>query len=108
MKPDMDRLSLLQTGFEGYPPEYVAHNTPFIVLSGLESADDSRRASLPQQYRDGAIKIHSDVPVIAPDRAKELVAAFRAFERKDDQWDANPVAEGTELMGFRFKVIGRV
>ena len=110
MSPDKGRLALLDTGFEGYPPEYVAHNVPLITLSGLspDPSNDDDASDLPPQYRDGALKIHGDLPSITGSRAEEILEVFRTFERRHDQWDGHPVAEGSNVMGFKFRITGRV
>lgn len=104
------RLSLLETGFEGYPSEYVQHNVPLIVLSGLGNAATDKKATskLPLVYRDGALRIHGDLPPVTGPIADELLSTFHAFERRDDQWDAKPVVEGSNVMGFKFRITGRV
>lgn len=101
------RLALLETGFEGYPKDYVTHNVPLIVLSGLGS-DHEETSELPTSYRDGAIKIHGDLPPVTSTVAEDLLEAFRSFERTPDQWDAKPVMEGSNVMGFKFRETGRV
>ena len=101
------RLALLETGFEGYPDDYVTHNVPLVVLSGLPTNTDET-LDLPPSYRDGALKIHGELPPVTGQSAEDLVRAFQAYERKPDQWDAKPVVEGSNVMGFRFRVTGRV
>jgi solute carrier family 25 protein 38 len=108
MLPDAERLTPLETGFESYPPEYVAHNVPFVVLSGLREGEESDIAQVPERYGEGALRIHCDFPPVKKQRAESLVWAFRSFERKDDQWDTKPVVEGSNVMGLKFKVVGRV
>jgi hypothetical protein len=108
MLPDSEGLTLLDTGFEGYPPEYVTHNTPFIVLSGLEADEKLDIAQVPPRYRDGALRIRCDLPPVMGPLAADVLEAFHSFERKDGQWDSKPVVEGSNVMGFRFRVTGRV
>lgn len=110
MPPKDERLAVIETGFEGYPPEYITHNVPFIILSGLtESLSEAdKRLNLPTHYRDGALRVHGGLPPVSRAQAQPLLNALQVYERRHDQWDAKPVREGSNLVGFTFRTIGRV
>jgi hypothetical protein len=80
-------------------------------LSGLGA--DSRLTEdepleLPSHYRDGALRLHGELSPVTGARAEELNAVLHTFERKQDQWDARPVSQSSNVMGFRFRSVGRV
>lgn len=104
----MERLTLLETGFEGYPVDYVTHNLPLIVLSGLQATDGPDESTLPQKYQEGSLKINSELPEITGPKAEQLIESFRQYEKSDDVWTNRAVVEGSSVTGFKFKVVGRV
>ncbi|KIV98698.1 uncharacterized protein PV09_09526 [Verruconis gallopava] len=107
MFPSMERLTPLETGFEGYPADYVTHNVPFVVLSGLQTDEEGDGAEVPLSFRDGALRIRCELPPVTGVQAKQVLDTFRKFERRNDQWDPRPVLSGSNVMGFKFRSVGR-
>jgi hypothetical protein len=105
----MDNVAQMDTGFEGYPNDYVTHNLPLVVLSGLcptPRPDDASR--FPPAYEGPGTEIESELPLVAVKRADLLLEQFRSCEKSDEQWNSKPIQGKSTLMGFKFRTIGRV
>lgn len=105
----MDNTVQMDTGFEGYPDDYVAHNLPLIVLSGLVESpplDDTTR--FPPVYEGPGTEIESELPLVADKRAELLLEEFRSCEKSDEEWSSKPIQGKSTLLGFKFRAVGRV
>jgi len=99
----------MDTGFEGYPPDYVSHNLPLIVLSGLcptPPEDDTTR--FPAAYEGPGTRVDSELPLVADKRAEVVLQEFRSCEKSDEQWNSKPIQGKSTLMGFKVRAVGRV
>ena len=93
---------------EAYPPEYVAHNLPLIVLSGLTGAEEhGGRDELRDIFGTAAV-INSDSPLVAVELSQQLLQDFMSADGSGQAWSAEASRGKVGLMGFKFKVIGRV
>jgi hypothetical protein len=105
----MDNVAQMDTGFEGYPDDYVAHNVPLVVLSGLcptPPLDDTTR--FPLAYKGPGTGIESELPLVVDKRAYLLLEEFRSCEKSDEQWNSKPIKGKSTLLGFKFRAVGRV
>jgi len=92
---------------DAYPPEYVAHNLPFIVLSGLgPSAELAPPPPLQQVLPGRAVTtISSEVPPLNSERANQLLQEFLSY----DGANAERGRDGRGYMSaFRMRAVGRV
>lgn len=83
---------------DGYPPAYVAHNLPLLILSGLGSAQQETVS------KDG-IRISSEIPPVENEDAETLLRYFRGSDALDLAWNGR---EHTGRNKFRVKSVGRV
>jgi hypothetical protein len=105
----MDDVAQMDTGFEGYPNDYVAHNLPLVVLSGLCPSPPLHDATrFPPVYSGLGTEIESELPLVADKRAELLLEEFRSCEKSDEQWNSKPIQGKSALMGFTFRAVGRV
>lgn len=89
---------------EAYPEDYVAHNLPFIALSGLPAADP-----LPNASPDGSgLRISSDLPPLSGPAADSLLDDFLRADGASLGWSDHVLSERSGLIGFRLKSTGRV
>lgn len=101
-----------------YPHGYISHNLPLIVLSGLAVPPSPTDAnSLPALATDvklqspwelNQIEIGSNAPTVSGERADQLLEEFSKCEKTDEQWNGKPVQGRSGLLGFKFRVVGRV
>lgn len=105
----MDNTVQMDTGFEGYPNDYVTHNLPLIVLSGLvESPPSDDKTRFPPVYEGPGTQIESELPLVADKRAELLLEEFRSCEKSDEEWSSKPIQGKSTLLGFKFRAVGRV
>ena len=94
---------------EAYPPGFVAHNFPLIVLSGLSSLPpyDHEQDSYPLLEERGT-KVTSELPPVTGSTADELLGIFLKLDAQDAAWNGRPGRGKMGTMGFRVKAVGRV
>jgi trafficking protein particle complex subunit 11 len=93
---------------EAYPPEYVVHNLPLIVLSGLVNPQEhGGRDELRDIFGTAAV-VNSDSPLAATELGQQLLQEFMSADGSGQAWSAEAGRGKANLMGFKFKVVGRV
>ena len=97
---------------EAYPKDYVEHNLPLIVLSGLPSQSDVPKDA-PEQWRnsllEGGFRIRTDAAPLTGSVAEVLLKAFLAAGSSDAPWNSRTTLAKTENgRGFCIKSVGRV
>lgn len=97
---------------EAYPKDYVEHNLPLIILSGLQAQSELSKDA-PGQLRDplleGGFRIRTDAPPVTGSTAETLLRAFLAADASDIPWNNRATPRRTENGGiFRIKSVGRV
>ncbi|CAI6247435.1 unnamed protein product [Periconia digitata] len=67
---------------DAYPPEYVHHSLPFVVLSGLGSRPELDPPTPVHDILPGraAVKLSSDAPLVTDDRAGPLLDHLLAYD----------------------------
>jgi trafficking protein particle complex subunit 11 len=83
---------------DGYPPAYVAHNLPLLIVSGLGSAQDEPAS------KDG-ILISSEIPSVETEDAETLLRHLKQSNASNMQWNGR---EHTGRNKFRVQAVGRV
>ncbi|GME25466.1 hypothetical protein GTA08_BOTSDO03296 [Neofusicoccum parvum] len=91
-----------------YPPQYVEHNLPFVVLSGLGEtpSEDSNYQPHPL-LRERGIEIDSAVPVVTGQRVDQLRQEFLSADARDAPWNNLRTKARGDHVGFRLKAVGR-
>lgn len=90
--------------------DYIVHNLPLIILSGLDSRDRSHSdvSTSKQQYlQEGGFRIKSDLPGLESPIADSLRTAFLAYDGSHTLWRPQP-AFSPSLKLFKIKTVGRV
>jgi hypothetical protein len=101
-----------RAAMEAYPKDYVEHNLPLIVLSGLLSQSDLSKEA-PEQSRnpllEGGFRIRTDAAPLTGSAAESLLQAFLAGDSSDAPWNNRPTpVKGDNGGTFRIKSVGRV
>jgi hypothetical protein len=95
---------------DAYPEDYLVHNLPLILLSGLEvdendaTGEDQARTLL----RDGGFRLRSELPPINTSTARGLLQAFLKHDASNAPWSAKYVARMEQYTACRIKSVGRV
>ncbi|KAH7114396.1 Gryzun, putative trafficking through golgi-domain-containing protein [Dendryphion nanum] len=94
---------------DAYPPEYVLHNLPFIVLSGLDATKELEPLPLIHQVLPGraTTTVNSDIAPVTGDRAHQLLQEFLGADGTDAPWNSRGGHRRDNLYGFRIRTVGR-
>ncbi|KAL4868171.1 hypothetical protein BDV12DRAFT_170185 [Aspergillus spectabilis] len=96
---------------DAYPEPYVAHNLPFILLSGLET-DDHETVLKTQEQTDplnkNGIGIESDFPPLTGPVAEELRGVFLSEDASRAPWEPHFDADAQNpQVGYKIKSVRR-
>lgn len=89
---------------DAYPPQYIEHNSPLVLLSGLGEQEASTGASQEPRQESGA-RIITESPVCEHER---LLQEFLALDGSDQAWNAASLPGPSGAIRYRMKTIGRV
>lgn len=89
---------------DAYPPPYVEHNLPLVLLSGLgeEPAKDGAVTG-PKRQESGA-RIFTESPEC---QSSVLLRAFKSFDGSDYPWNATALPGPTGALRYCIRTIGR-
>ncbi|KAK0647707.1 Trafficking protein particle complex subunit 11 [Lasiodiplodia hormozganensis] len=91
-----------------YPPQYIEHNLPFVVLSGLGETPSYDSGYEPHPLLKGhGIEIDSAVPVVTGERVDHLRQEFLSADARDAPWNNLRIRTRGDHVGFRLKAVGR-
>jgi trafficking protein particle complex subunit 11 len=96
---------------EAFPEDYIAHNIPLILLSGIghdeqavsESTERSRRL-----LQEGGFTIRTDVPCLTDPASRILLDAFLFFDLTSDGFSGRSASARDSPGVFKIKRVGRV
>ena len=91
---------------DAYPPDLIAHNLPFIFLSGLGSVDLEQREY--PLLKENGINISLGLSNVSGSVADELLGCFQEFDARDASWNGRPGQGKMGTIGFKFRRVGRV
>jgi hypothetical protein len=93
-----------------YPSDYLVHNLPLIVLSGLApSAQDQEPASYGYPLlQEKGVRITSDLPLVSSPNAGQLLRYFLELDASHTPWSARTFKDAVGSIRFQVKVVGRV
>lgn len=99
---------------DAYPEDYLVHNLPLILLSGLETnaKDESGSTADDVNYpllREKGYHIYSDFPAVSGHAAEELRNALLEKDASQAPWISRTDALGRPAAtGVKIKSVGRV
>ena len=96
---------------DAYPSDYVVHNLPFIVLSGLGTSNELEPVPPPVQNvlpGHAVTAINAETPSVTGDRANQLLQEFLSADGSDAPWNGQGSARRGLTHGFRIRAVGRV
>ncbi|KAI9735233.1 MAG: hypothetical protein M1834_001823 [Cirrosporium novae-zelandiae] len=103
---DFESTNSLST-MDAYPPDYITHNLPLIVLSGLtpdrELTDDANAASYPLLYEKGA-RVTCELPPLEGRTADRIKQTFFEADASNASWNSR---NANGFIGYHMKTIGR-
>ena len=95
---------------DAYPAEYVQHNLPFIVLSGLGTTQELDAPRPVHNVLPGraVTSIASDVPPVTGKHTEALLQDFLSADGTDAPWNGRASSRQGLAHGFRIRAVGRV
>jgi hypothetical protein len=94
-----------------FPEDYILHNLPLIILSGLSDGDDQQAPESPSRARtylqDGGFRIRIDAPTVDGTLAQQVLQAFRDQDASAIPWHSQAVASRSSRV-FKIETSGRV
>lgn len=94
---------------DAYPEDYVAHNLPFVLLSGLETETKDEPESVDYPLlREKGPKIYSDFPPVGGMTAEELRRTLLDEDASQLPWNSRDEMDASLGVGYKVKSIGRV
>lgn len=95
---------------DAYPQDYVTHNLPLVLLSGLESESKDEPESIDYPLlREKGVKIDSDFPPVSGSTAEELRRVLLDEDASQVAWNAREDTNARLFgVGYKVKSIGRV
>ena len=95
---------------DAYPQDYVTHNLPLVLLSGLESESKDEPESVDYPLlREKGVKIDSDFPPVSGSTAEELRSVLLDEDASQVAWNAREDTNARLFgVGYKIKSIGRV
>ncbi|KAI2998229.1 hypothetical protein CBS147346_8297 [Aspergillus niger] len=96
---------------DAYPEDYVAHNLPFVLLSGLEASTDDDLQCVRADYpllRERGVKIYSDFPPLTGSVAEELRRVLLEENAFRAPWDTSEDTHASSSrFGYKIRSVGR-
>jgi hypothetical protein len=95
---------------EAFPSNFVVHNLPFIVLSGLATSQELNPLPPVQDVLPGraVTTISSELPPVTGSRATELLQEFLSADGTNAPWNGRGFSRRGLTHGFRIRSVGRV
>jgi hypothetical protein len=95
---------------EAYPPEYVQHNLPFIVLSGLGTTQELDAPPPVSNVLPGraVTTITSETPPVTGKHAEALLQDFLSADGTNAPWNGRTHGRKDLAHSFRIRAVGRV
>ncbi|KAL1306723.1 hypothetical protein AAFC00_005389 [Neodothiora populina] len=97
---------------ESYPEDYVQHNLPLLVLSGLpvdqdlaESSENGNNSN--SSGNNNGLRLASNFPIISAPYADQLLDEFLKYDGASQSWSESAQNERAGVIGFKVASIGR-
>ncbi|KAH0545011.1 hypothetical protein FGG08_000937 [Glutinoglossum americanum] len=92
-----------------YPADYLVHNLPLVVLSGLaSSSQDQELASYEYPLlQENGVRISSELPLVTSPSADPLLRCFLEVDASHSPWSSRTFKDAVGSIRFRVKVVGR-
>jgi len=92
---------------EAFPPVYVEHNLPLVILSGLGERSETL-SGLDDVKQESGTRIVTSSRECRGDRADQLLEQFLRQDGSQQPWNAGALPGPSGLLLYRMKTIGRV
>jgi hypothetical protein len=94
-----------------FPSDYIVHNLPLLLLSGLEVKSNKEQDALDHSkvlLREGGFRIKTDTPPVSGSVAETLREALLECDASAANWNGRAISASKYGGGYRIKSVGRV
>lgn len=93
---------------DAYPLEYIEHNLPLVLLSGLGAQEGLENGSGQAHHRESGTRLNASSPECCGEQAGHLLGSIRNLDGTDLPWNTPDQIAPTALLRYKMKAIGRV
>jgi hypothetical protein len=93
---------------EAYPPEYIEHNLPLVVLSGLGERQGNPESPPPIYHLESGTKLQGSSQECTGERAQSLLQQFLRIDGSSLPWNASSLPGPSGTVKYKVKAVGRV
>lgn len=94
-----------------FAPDYIVHNLPLLLVSGLDSELSTDHDALDQSrvlLREGGFRIKTDTPPVSGTVAETLREILLGSDASAANWNARAISAKEYGGGYRIRSVGRV
>lgn len=93
---------------EGYPSEYIEHNLPLIILSGLGEQHNKDSSTSDLHFQGNGTRIQASSPECTGERAHTLLTQFLSLDGSKQPWNSSALPGPSGKLKYKTRAIGRV
>lgn len=95
---------------ESYPADYVVHNLPLVLLSGLEpdKAETPTGEATQEYLAEGGFRVRAELAPLRHPQIKDLRAALLSYDGSNAPWRVQPADKTEQAHAFKIRSVGRV
>ncbi len=93
-----------------FPQDYVLHNLPLLLISGLDTRSPNEPGPLGKAHdflHEGGFRIKTDAPVVSGPLAEQLLQSFHDQDASNLPWHSQSFASRNGR-AFKIATVGRV
>ena len=96
---------------DAFPSDYVVHNLPLLLLSGLESEPSKEHDVVDHSkflLREGGFRIKTDIPPVTGTVVETLREALLGSDASAANWNGRAISAKEYGGGYKIRSVGRV
>ena len=93
---------------DSYPADYIEHNLPLVVLSGVSESPRSSDDSHSEVYSGVGPTVSFDKPPLQGELIEQILQKFLSADGSQLAWNSSSERSKDSVTGFKIKSIGRV
>lgn len=94
-----------------YPDDYVVHNLPLVILTGLEPNGRAETPFVEKSFQflgDGGFRTRAELPSLHHPLTADLRAALLAHDQSNAPWRSRSIDKTDQAHAFKIRSVGRV
>lgn len=94
-----------------YPDDYIVHNLPLVILTGLEPNNSPETPFGEKSYEflgDGGFRIRAELPPLRHPLTPDLRSALLSHDKSKAAWRPQAADKADQVPAFKIRSVGRV